>query len=69
MFNTTLKELNDLNFNITSKKLLCLIEFKLKLCLLLKKWVGQINSNKELNNNNFKNEYIMNIVNMWSKAP
>lgn len=58
-----------LSFNKTSKKPLFFTELRLKLCLLLKKWVGQTNSNNELKSNNFKKAYNINIVNMWSKAP
>ena len=68
MLKIFLKTFTDLIFRIISKKFLFFTLFELKLCLLLKKCVGQISSNKELNNNNFKKEYIINIVNMWSKA-
>jgi len=69
LLDVCVKTFTSLSFNKTSKKFLFLIEFKLKLCLLLKKWVGQTNSNNELKSNNFKNAYSMNIVNIWSKAP
>lgn len=57
------------NFKKTSTKFLNFKAVKLKLCLLLKKWVGHTSSKIELNNNNFKKLYNIKIVNIWSKAP
>ena len=42
---------------------------KFKLFLLLKNWVGQINSKIELKSNNFKKLYNIKITKIWSKAP